>query len=221
MSSTDEEEESDAPEEILSSYSSGTSWVHHRTPSTEDHSSFSDHSENYEMDEAIQRRIIEDWPDEVWQEHYENKPHVKEDTCYVIDGDTSHQWAVIDMISEAEPVVLAHIAACDANQKFTYGDEQFTSAKDVTGVSGSYERPDRRLKTTFLVASKHFHGIPPGIRNHTNPRIYVSAIQFGNLAHVVELDKTVTMSPGMLAYVEGKGWSVIQNITAYNKGRQR
>ena len=221
MSSTDEEEESDAPEEILSSYSSGTSWVQQTTPSAEDHSSFSDHSEKYEMDEAIQRRIIEDWPDEVWQEHYENKPHVKEDTCYVIDGDTSQQWSVLDMISEAEPVVLAHIAACDANQKFTYGDEQFTSAKDVTGVSDSYERPDRRLKTTYLVASKHFHGIPPGIRNHTNPRIYVSAIQFGNLAHVVELDKTVTMSPGMLAYVEGKGWSVIQNITAYNKGRQR
>ena len=221
MSSTDEEEESDAPVEILSSYSSGTSWVQHRTPSTEDHSSFSDHSEKYEMDEAIQRRIIKDLPDEEWQAHYENKRHGKQDTCYVIDGDTSQQWAVIDMITETDPVVLAHIAACDNNQNFTYGDEQFTSAKDVTGVSGSYERPDRRLKTTFLVASKHFHGIPPGIRNHTNPRIYVSAIQFGNLAHVVELDKTVTMSPGMLAFVEGKGWSVIQNITAYNKGRQR
>ena len=103
----------------------------------------------------------------------------------------------------------------------TYGDEQFTSAKCVTGVSDSYERPDRRLKTTFLVASKHFHGVPPGIRNHTNPRIYVSAMQFGNLAHVVELDATVTISPSMLAYVEPEGWCVIQNITAYNKGRQR
>ena len=139
----------------------------------------------------------------------------------MIDGDTSQQWAVIDMITETDPVVLAHIAACDDNQKFTYGDEQFTSAKGVTGVSGSYERPDRRLKTTFLVASKHFHGVPPGIRNHTNPRIYVSAMQFGNLSHVVELDATVTISPGMLAYVEPEGWSVIQNITAYNKGRQR
>ena len=120
MSSTDEEEESDAPEEILSSYSSGTSWVQHRTPSTEDHSSFSDHSEKYEMDEAIQRRIIKDLPDEEWQEHYENKRHVKEDTCYVIDGDTSQQWAVIDMITETDPVVLAHIAACDNNQTKIY-----------------------------------------------------------------------------------------------------
>ena len=221
MSSTDEEEESDAPEEILSSYSSGSSWVQETTPSTESKSSYGDYPEVYDYDEAIERRIIEDWPDEVWKEHYEKKRHVKHDTCYVIDGDTSQQWNVIDMISEPDTVVMAHIEACDDNQKFTYGDEQFTSATGVSGVSDGYERQDRRLKTTFLVASKHFHGIPPGIRNHTNPRIYVSGIQFGNLAHVPDLDSTVTVSPGMLAYVDGEGWCVIQNITAYNKGRQR
>ena len=220
MSSTDEQDNVYPAEETVSSSDDG-GYTPETTSSSESESSFSDHSEEFDYDEATGEYSVKDFPEEVWAEHNEYKRHSKEDTRYVIDGDTSHQWAVIDMISEAEPVVLAHIAACDANQKFTYGDEQFTSAKDVTGVSDSYERPDRRLKTTFLVASKHFHGIPPGIRNHTNPRIYVSAIQFGNLAHVVELDKTVTMSPGMLAYVEGKGWSVIQNITAYNKGRMR
>ena len=35
---------------------------------------------------------------------------------------------------------------------------------------------------------------------------------------VAELDATVTMSPGMLAYVEEEGWCIIQNITAYDKG---
>ena len=30
-------------------------------------------------------------------------------------------------------------------------------------------------------------------------------MQFGNLAHVVELDATVTVSPGMLAYVADEG----------------
>ena len=109
------------------------------------------------------------------------------------------------------------------NEKFTYGDEQHTSTK--AGKSESSERPDRRLKTTFSIASKHFHGIPPGRRTSKNPRIYVSAMQVANLAHVPEIDATVTMSPGMLAYVKGnpkdKGWCIIQNITAYNNGPQR
>ena len=220
MSSTDEQEELDPAEEIVTSSDDG-SYIEETTPTNESESTFTNHPEQFDYDEATQKYSVKDVPDEVWQEHYEYKRHVKKDTCYEIDGDTSQQWSVLDMISEADPVVLAHVAACDDNKKFTYGDEQFTSAKGVTGVSGSYERPDRRLKTTFLVASKHFHGVPPGIRNHTNPRIYVSAMQFGNLAHVVELDATVTISPGMLAYVEPEGWSVIQNITAYNKGRQR
>ena len=88
-------------------------------------------------------------------------------------------------------------------------------------MSDSYERQDRRLRRTFLIASKHFHGAPPGRRHHTNPRVYVSAMQFGNLAHVAELEATVTVSPGMLAYVKDEGWCIIQNITAYNEGRQR
>ena len=73
MSSTDEEEESDAPEEILSSYSSGTSWVQETTPSTEDHSSFSDHSEELDYDEETNLYSVKDVPDEVWEEHYEYK----------------------------------------------------------------------------------------------------------------------------------------------------
>ena len=126
-----------------------------------------------------------------------------------------------NITSVAEPDVVAHLKACEDNQKFTYGDEQFTSAEGVTGVSNSYERQDRRLRRTFLIASKHFHGVPPGRRHHTNPRVYVSAMQFGNLAHVAELEATVTVSPGMLAYVKDEGWCIIQNITAYNEGRQR
>ena len=43
-------------------------------------------------------------------------------------------------------------------------------------------------------------------------------MQVANLAHVPEIDATVTMSPGMLAYVEDRGWCIIQNITAYDKG---
>ena len=136
------------------------------------------------------------------------------------DGE-SHSWYITSMrrpmmAKNPDPVVLAHIAACNKNEKFTYGDEQHTSTK--AGKSESSERPDRRLKTTFSIASKHFHGIPPGRRTSKNPRIYVSAMQVANLAHVPEIDATVTMSPGMLAYVEEEGWCIIQNITAYNKG---
>ena len=46
-------------------------------------------------------------------------------------------------------------------------------------------------------------------------------MQFGNSNTVAELDATVTMSPGMLAYVKDKGWCIVQNITAYNNGPTR
>ena len=220
MSSNDNIDEVDSAEESESSLLDGN-YTKESTPSSESCSSYSDHSEMFVYDEKTGEYTVEDYPAEVWQEHYDFKSHHKKDTCYTINGDPTQQWHVIDMISEPDDVVEAHLQACDQNQKFIYGDEQFTSAKGVTGVSGCFERPDRRLRTTFSIASKHFHGIPPGIRNRTNPRIYVSAMQFGNLTHVVELDATVTISPGMLAYVEGDGWCIIQNITAYNEGRQR
>ena len=220
MSSNDNIDKVDSAEESESSSFDGN-YTEESTPSSESESSFTDHEEEFDYDEETGEYSVKDHPAEVWQEHYDFKSHHKKDTCYTINGGTTQQWHMIDMISAPDDVVEAHLQACDENQKFTYGDEQFTSAKGVTGVSGCFERPDRRLRTTFLIASKHFHGVPPGTRNHTNPRIYVSAMQFGNLAHVVELDATVTISPGMLAYVEPEGWCVIQNITAYNKGRQR
>ena len=146
MSSSDEEEESDPPKETEPSTSDG-SYTEETTPTTESESSFSDHSENYEMDEAIQRRIIEDWPDEVWQEHYENKPHVKEDTCYVIDGDSSHQWHVIDMISEPDPV-LSTASSCSH-----FGQLKMMSIKDQVGCVGETRlclRRNRDQKKVFL-----------------------------------------------------------------------
>ena len=153
MSSDDQEEELDPAEESEPSTSDG-SYTEETTPDTESESSLSDHKEEFDYDEETKKysiNSIEDWPDEVWQQHYELKRHVKKDTCYVIDSDTSQQWSVIDMISERDPVVLAHVAAYNDNKKFTYGDEQFTSAKGVSGVSDSYERPDRRLKTMEVI----------------------------------------------------------------------
>ncbi len=58
-------------------------------------------------------------------------------------------------------------------------------------------------------------------------------MQIANVAHVPEIDAVVTLSSGMLAYVEEVGWCallwyfygasicIIQNITAYNKGPER
>ena len=65
MSSTDEEEESDPPEETEPLTSDG-SYTEETTPSTESESSYDDYPEEFEYDEAIERRIIKDWPDEVW-----------------------------------------------------------------------------------------------------------------------------------------------------------
>ena len=220
MASTDSSDEADPAEESDSSLDDGNYTVE-STPSSESYSSYSDHEEEFDYDEEKREYTVKDWPAEVWAEHYDLKSHHKNDTCYTILGDETEQWHVVDMISKPDEAVDAHVKSCDQNEKFIYGDEQLTSAKGVTGISHCYERRDRRLRTTYSIASKHFHGIPPGRRNHTNPRIYVSAIQFGNLPHVAELDATVTVSPGMLAYVEGDGWCIIQNITAYNEGRQR
>ena len=125
------------------------------------------------------------------------------------------------MALNADPIIVAHIQACRENQKFAYGDEQCTSAKDTVGDSEKNERRDRRLRTTFSIAAKHYHGVPPGMRTSTNPRIYVSAMQFGNLTRVPELEATVLLSPGMLVYVEGDGWCIVQNINAYNVGDRR
>ena len=186
--------------------------------------SFTDHSEEFDYDEEKKEYSVQDWPDDVWGEHYDKIRHLQQDTCYDMDDGQPLRWHITGMPGmalNADPIVVAHIQACHENQKFTYGDEQYTSAKDVVGASEKYERRDRRLRTTFSIASKHFHGVPPGIRTSTNPRIYVSAMQFGNLNHVPELEATVILSPGMLAYVEGDGWCIVQNITAYNDGDKR
>ena len=132
--------------------------------------------------------------------------------------DTLDCWKITDMASNADPIIVEHIQACRNNQKFAYGDEQYTSAKDVVGDSERYERSDRRLRTTFSISAKHYHGVPPGKRTS---RIYASAMQGGNLANVPELNATVTLSPGMLVYEEGEGWCIVQNINTYNDGDRR
>jgi hypothetical protein len=131
------------------------------------------------------------------------------------------RWSITEIALNGDPIIVAHIQACLENQKFAYGDDQFTSAKNVSGDSERHEREDRRLKTTFSIAAKHYHGIPPGKRTSTNPRVYVSAMQFGNLSHVAEVEAMVLLSPGMLVYVEGEGWCIVQNINAYNGGERR
>jgi hypothetical protein len=177
-----------------------------------------------DYDEDTKTYSVEDWPDKVWQQHYDKIFHDPQDTCYDLDNGNSLRWHITDMPGMAlrpDPDVVSHMEACEKNEIFTYGDEQYTSPEIVKNLKPSDERADRRLKTTFSIASRHFHGIPPGKRTGNNPRIYVSAMQFGNINCVAELDATVTMSPGMLAYVKDKGWCIIQNITAYINGPQR
>jgi hypothetical protein len=35
------------------------------------------------------------------------------------------------------------------------------------------------------------------------------------------VEAMVLLSPGMLVYVEGEGWCIVQNINAYNGGERR
>jgi len=220
-----EADSSDATEISLSSSSSDGTYTPETSSSGDDsEDAFTDHSEEFDYDEETKTYSVQDWPYDVWKEHYDCVEHLPQDTSYYVDDGQSHSWSITEMPGMAltpDPVVLAHIAACDKNEKFTYGDEQLTSTKAVNGKSDSSERPDRRLKTTFSIASKHFHGIPPGRRTSNNPRVYVSAMQVANVAHIPDIDAVVTLSPGMLAYVEEVGWCIIQNITAYNKGPER
>jgi len=127
-------------------------------------------------------------------EHYDLIRHCPQETLYDMEDDTLDCWKITDMASNADPIIVEHIQACRNNQKFAYGDEQYTSAKDVVGDSERYERSDWRLRTTFSISAKHYHGVPPGKRTSTNPRIYVSAMQFGNLANVPELNATVALT---------------------------
>ena len=100
MSSGDEHDELDPSEGTESSTSDG-SYTPETTSSSE--GPFTDHAEEFDYDEEKPEYSVKDWPEEVWQEHYENKPHVKQDACYVIDGDTSQQWSVLDMIKMLTP----------------------------------------------------------------------------------------------------------------------
>jgi hypothetical protein len=222
---TDEGDDSaDSSEESVSSSSSDGTYTPETSSGDDSEGAFTDHSEEFDYDEETKTYSVKDWPDGVWQQHYEKIPHDPLETCYEMDDGKSLHWNITEMPGmdlSPDPVVLAHMEACDKNEIFTYGDEQYTSPEIIKGLIPSYERADRRLKTTFSIASRHFHGIPPGKRTVNNPRIYVNAMQFGNINCVTQLDATVTMSPGMLAYVKDKGWCIIQNITAYNNGPQR
>ena len=221
----DESSSSHTPEMSVSSSSSDGTYTPKSTSSGDDsEDAFTDHTEEFDYDPETKTYSVQDWPDEVWQQHYEKISHDPLETCYEMDDGRSLHWDISDMPGmclRPDPVVLAHMEACNNNEIFTYGDEQYTSPEIVKDLIPTDERADRRRKTTFSIASRHFHGIPPGKRTANNPRIYVSAMQFGNSNTVAELDATVTMSPGMLAYVKDKGWCIIQNITAYNNGPQR
>ena len=90
MSSTDEQEKADPSEETVSSSSDGT-YTEETTPSSESESSFTDHCEQFNYDEATGEYSVKDWPDEVWKERYDFVRHSKQDTCYVMDDDGSSQ----------------------------------------------------------------------------------------------------------------------------------
>jgi len=216
------DDSSDSSEVTVSSSSSDGTYTP-KTSSSEDDSedAFTDHTEEFDYDEVTKTYSVKDWPDEVWQEHYVKVFHDPLETCYEMDDDKEDCWSITDMPSNDDPIIVAHIQACLENQKFAYGNEQYTSAKHVSGDSERLEREDRRLKTTFSISAKHYHGVPPGKRTSTNPRVYVSAMQFGNLSHVAEVEAMVLLSPGMLVYVEGEGWCIVQNINAYNGGERR
>ena len=216
------DESSNSAEMSESSSSSDGSYAPKSSSSGDDsEDAFTDHTEDFDYDEETKTYSVKDWPDEVWQQHYDKISHDPLETCYEMDDGASLHWHIADMPGWALNPDLAHMEACDKQEIFSYGYEQCTSPEIDKHLIPTDERADRRRKTTFSIASRHFHGIPPGKRTVNNPRIYVSAMQFGNSNTVAELDATVTMSPGMLAYVKDKGWCIIQNITAYNNGPQR
>ena len=179
------DESSNTSEMSVSSSSSDGTYTPKTTSSGDDsEDAFTDHSEEFDYDEETKTYSVQDWPKRYgWKEHYVWARHLPQDTSYEMDDGESHSWYITSMPGMAlnpDPVVLADIAACNKNEKFTYGDEQHTSTKAVNGKSDSSERPDRRLKTTFSIASKHFHGIPPGVTKKEQKPSYIRKCNTGS-----------------------------------------
>lgn len=82
------------------------------------------------------------------------------------------------------------------------------------------KRPGRQGKVTFAIGGKHLLYPACGIRNATNCKVNVSAIQVRTPESVV--GGGVLVSPGMLVRVEPDSrWLLIQAITAHSSGDSR
>ena len=85
---------------------------------------FTDHTEEFDFDEETKTYSVRDWPRDVWKKHYDWVRHLPRDTTYDVDDGESHSWYITQMRRPMEeephdPVVLAHIAACNNNEKIT------------------------------------------------------------------------------------------------------
>lgn len=81
-------------------------------------------------------------------------------------------------------------------------------------------RPGRQGRVTFAIGGKHLLYPACGIRNATNCKVNVSAIQVRTPESVV--GGGVLVSPGMLVRVEPESrWLLIQAITAHSSGDSR
>ena len=82
------------------------------------------------------------------------------------------------------------------------------------------KRPGRQGKVTFAIGGRHLLYPACGIRNATNCKVNVSAIQVRTPESVV--GGGVLVSPGMLVRVEPDSrWLLIQAITAHSSGDSR
>ena len=81
-------------------------------------------------------------------------------------------------------------------------------------------RPGRPMKVTYAISGKHFLQPSIGLRNTSNCKVNVGAIQARNTDS--PQSGGVMISPGMLARVNGsRRWCLIQSIVAHPSGDSR